>query len=66
MFVVAIQNESSTHKRYSYVLEEIKINKSKYAWYYFVNSNTSSVTNIFGQNNIRDNEYAFLSIVTFY
>lgn len=48
------------------MLEEIKIYQSNYACYYFANSNTSGVTNVSGQNDIRDNEYALLSIVTIY
>lgn len=56
---MAIQNESTTYKIYRYMIEEIKIDQSKCACYYIVNS-----TNVSGQNNIRENYVVFLSTVS--
>lgn len=58
---MAIQNESTTYKIYKYMIEEIKIDQSKCAYYYIVNS-----TNASGQNDIRENYFVFLSKVITY
>lgn len=56
---MAIQNESTSYKIYRYMIEEIKIDQSKCACNYIVNS-----TNVSGQNNMRENYFVFLSIVS--